>query len=167
MNHRRMKIGWIALLAVAALAITAAVTLGGGSSNAVGEPGVLKTVPDSVLAGGNLHFTAASGQQLAAARIDQAHADDVALKHTAGKIIETVLANVDDQLSEPSLKCLCWVIASEPPGGVYLHQPIPREGQPVVRFVPTQTYHLDFVDAATGEWLYAAEGAHGADQLVK
>ncbi len=167
MNHRRRNLSLPGLFAIAAVGLIAIAGLGRDSSKAAGEPGVLKTIPDSVLAGGSLHLSTPSQERAAAARIDRATAEDVALKHTAGKLIETALAEVDDQLSEPSLKCLCWVVASDPPGGVYIHQPIPRDGQPVVQFVPSQTYYLDFIDAVTGQWLYAAEGAHGADQVVK
>lgn len=143
------------------------VAAAGSSEAAAPAPGVLKSVSPAVLEGGKLHLTAPDALQSARARVGQATAEDVARRHAAGQVIETALALVDDQLSQPPMTCFCWVVASEPPGGVYIHQPLPRSGQPLVRFVPTQTYHIDLIDAVTGEWLYAAEGAHGADQIVK
>lgn len=165
-KHRRVYVGLMGLAALVTIGIVAAVA-GQTSSSAVGEPGVLKTIPASVLEGGKLYLSVPSAQGAASAKLARATAEDTARKRTAGKVVESALAIVNDRLGEPSMKCLCWVVASEPPGGVYIHQPIPRDGQPTVRFVPTQTYHLDIIDAVTGQWLYAAEGAHGSDQIVK
>jgi hypothetical protein len=104
-------------------------------------------------------------QDAAKATVTKQQAEGIARAHFGeGAVLESGLLQVVDRLSEPAMSCFCWVVSSAPAGGVYIHQPPPQEGKTVTRFVPTETFHLDFIDAVTGKWLYAAEGAHGADE---
>lgn len=155
-----------AVAAVGMLALTAGLVGWAGQASGSGPtPSPLQSVSTSMLDASNIELTTPKSQDAAKATVTKERAEGIARSHFGeGPVLESGLLQVVDRLSEPAMSCFCWVVSSAPVGGVYIHQPPPQEGKTVKRFVPTETFRLDFIDAVTGKWLYAAEGAHGADE---
>lgn len=98
--------------------------------------------------------------------IDVSQADRVSVNRAPGsKIVESKLLNVDAQTTTGEIKCLCWVVSTDPPGGIFISGPLGgTEAQRATAIANLRSqmqnpYHLDFIDAESGKWLFAAEGA--------
>ena len=136
-------------------------------SSAPPEPPFLQTVMPQDLRKGGVELREPTALDLATARVSREQAEQQALyQFSGGKILEARLLVAKDTLADNGTTCFCWVISSDPDADPYIHQPIPVEGQPQIRVVADKSYRLDFIDAITGKWLYAAEHSDVHNETV-
>ena len=153
----------VALLLTVGVAATARAV----GANATPEPSLLQSVGPPDLRKGGVELRAPAASDLAAARVSREQAEAKALyAFSGGKILEAKLLIAKDTFADNGITCFCWVISSDPDAAPYIHQPIPWEGQPRIRVVADKSYRLDFIDAITGKWLYAAEHSDVHDEIV-
>jgi hypothetical protein len=107
-----------------------------------------------------------SGEQASISKEDAVNA--VEWRWPGTSVREVKLLDVDAQSPGGPIRCLCWVVSSMSPGGITVHgvySPPGPEGDAAREYkkelgarLNATGYHLDFVDAKTGEWLAATEG---------
>ena len=68
---------------------------------------------------------------------------------------------VEDRLSDPPFRCICWVVVVNRPDPIYIGGPAPVGGISRDDFLVEETYRFDLIDAYTGEYLFGVEGAVG------
>ena len=152
--------------AVLALAALATVTLNGRVYGATPTPpvstfGPLQTIGQQALAGGRIKLTAVTAQQRSSTTTTAAEAAQTAKLHSPeGAVVESALVNFEDDLSTKPFKCLCWVVARTLPNGPFITGVAPIPGE-TYRPPPTPVdpFHIDVIDAATGAYIYSAEGS--------
>ncbi len=85
----------------------------------------------------------------------------------AARVVEAELMRVEDQLSDPPFRCLCWVVVIDSPDPVHVGQPSNNgaESPPEV-YVPESSFRFALIDAGTGEYLYGVEGTVGRAEPV-
>ena len=166
MLHELTRGRWlfpVLLVVLGAVAITARAIAAGPA------PSLLESVDADDLRRGGIELRQPSSPDLSVATVSRTDAERLALdKAGGGSVIEAKLLVATDTFANNGLTCLCWVISSHPDGGPYIHQPIPwDESAAKTRVVADRWYHLDFVDARTGKWLYGAEHANTHEETVK
>ncbi len=127
---------------------------------------VLKSVPADLLESHGIHLArAATTGHLPVSR---AEAEEMTREHWPGITVrEAVLARVETE-NHVSDGCLCWVVSSMPAGGIMISGPMPltdADATARAQYVAElragmhDQYHIDVIDATTGRWLFASEGA--------
>jgi hypothetical protein len=122
------------------------------------EVSPLRTVSAALLEGSRLSLTKTDTATQSRFESGRASAEAKALAGQSGaNVAESALMVVVDQLSDPPARCLCWVIVVDSTDPVFVGQPRGSK----TAFVSDSTFRLALIDAATGEYLYGVEGAHG------
>ena len=174
MNRTQVIIAGLVGVAAITTAVAVGVAFAPGTAFGNGsQPSLLQTVPRALYEKYGLHLTqpqAASGPLLG---MNEAEARAAAVALSPGsQVREAVLLNVeDDPPGSPPVSCLCWVVSTNPAGGIHLLQagsgPMPRndaeataiaQRRSALLAVANTAYHLDVFDAKTGAWVYSTEG---------
>ena len=123
--------------------------------------GPLHSVSEQSLAGGRIKLEVVTAQERAGVSITAGQAEQIAKQHSPeGAVVESALVHFEDYLTQPPFKCLCWVVDRTLPTGPFISGPAPIPGEPVQpRRVPVEPFHIDVIDAATGSYIYSAEGS--------
>lgn len=156
-------VGIPAVATIAAIAVLAIWTQTGHSQSP--GPSPLSTVSRRSLDGARISM--AVPQEAAARKAEEitskGRAEQMTLERWPNsKVAEARLMEVEDRLSTPPVRCLCWVVVVDSPEPVYIHQPAEVvDGRYVatVRIVADESYRFDLIDATTGKFMYGVEGA--------
>jgi hypothetical protein len=157
-KHRSWLAMGVATVAVAA-AISVFIITKDEAQGQISPRSPLATVDRDMLDFSSLDLTQPTGARAAAATLGRPAAEQLARTKFPGYIIrEVALLEVTDTAGGAAQRCLCWVVSSLPENGqVYVHQPAPIDGQPSKAYTIVRAFHLDFIDAVTGKYLYSAE----------
>lgn len=148
------------LLAAVAAVLVVFVTLDQASGQAPPRS-PLATVDRDMLESSKIAVAEPASARVASAKVGRAAAEQLARAKFPGYTVrEVALLEVVDTIGGAAQSCLCWVVSSLPTEGqIYVHQPPPADGETARPFTVVRPFHLDFIDAVTGEYLYSAEGS--------
>jgi hypothetical protein len=159
------RLGRTAIVLAAGVGLMAVVALAGQrAATREPEPSPLSSISRKSLDSARVNLSEPdSNQTREAARLTaKERAEDAALSRWPGaSLVESRLLQVEDRLSDPPFRCLCWVVVVNRPDPIYIGGPAPVGGISRDDFLVEETYRFDLIDAYTGEYLFGVEGAVG------
>lgn len=171
MKVRRSRgVIFVGLAAALGIAVLAGSTIDPsvmGSTATDIPPSPFESLKADMLATNGIELRSPDGGEAAVGRavLSEEQAIDRAMTKMApgSRALETKLVEYTDKYTNPPFTCLCWIVVSEPAGGIFVSGGPggSRQSSDPDAIIATlaDPYHFDVIDATTGEWLGAREGA--------